>query len=208
MRSRVAAQALGIHLFGRGLGGIEDLGHVAAAHPRAPCPRRGSSRRSRRRCRASGPFWCADWWRNLLATSVVAGGAGIGAHKIAAALRPWPAPWPASPRAPEPPAWETHNIPAPSNNIKQARSPGLLPGAAPIGNCVTGPFLCIKYRLGCSHSRFRIQQARHPAAQNGKVPFGKPDPAAGLSVTFSRRRSLCGASPHASKTPISSGRNW
>src|ERR1017187_3011856 len=47
----------------------------------------------------------------------------------------------------------THNILAPSN-IKQARSPGLLPGAALIGNCVTGPSLCIeKYRLGCSHEQ-------------------------------------------------------
>jgi hypothetical protein len=49
---------------------------------------------------------------------------------------------------------------APRINIKQARNPGLLPGAAPIENCVTGLFLCIKYRLGCSHSRFREQQYR------------------------------------------------
>jgi hypothetical protein len=33
---------------------------------------------------------------------------------------------------------------APSINIKQARSPGNLPGAAPIGNRVTGTSLCIE----------------------------------------------------------------
>ena len=31
MCSRVATQAIGVHIFGRGLGGIENLGHVAAA---------------------------------------------------------------------------------------------------------------------------------------------------------------------------------
>src|ERR1039458_1270539 len=78
----------------------------------------------------------------------------------------------------------THNNPAPSNNIQQARNPGHLPGAAPIGNCVTGPSLCIDYRLGCSLSHFRIPVNRRPDAQNGNFPLGNAVPATAMSDTL------------------------
>ena len=65
MRSGVATEALGVNVFGRGLGGIEDLGYVAAAGHVLAARRRDSSRRSRRCCRASRPSWCGDCWRSL-----------------------------------------------------------------------------------------------------------------------------------------------
>ena len=68
----------------------------------------------------------------------VAGGAGLGADVTsdAAARRPWRgAAWLAGGGAAMAVA---QSMPAPSINIQHARSPGRNPGAAPIGNRVTG----------------------------------------------------------------------
>ena len=194
----MAAQALGVHLFGRGLGGIEDLRHVAAAlHvrlARAVAVLAGHAvvavQQSHLGVRVGGKF---------LGHLFMAGGAGLATHKIRRARPPWP-------RGGLPPgAWAastgTHNMPAPSNNIKQASNPSLLAGIAPNGNCVTGLSLCIEYRLECSRRRFRqktIPAPANPDSADCAATRGlrRPD--------FCGRCSLCGASLHDRKITTSS----
>jgi hypothetical protein len=75
---------------------------------------------------------------------------------------------------------------APSINIKQARSPGHLPGAALIGNCVTGPALCMKNTALCdliatsenSCTSFRLVRT---AISPGKCRVKKPEPGYGVA---------------------------
>jgi hypothetical protein len=83
---------------------------------------------------------------------------------------------------------------APSINIKQTRSPGCFPGAALIGNRVTGPSLCMKNTAlkELSGTTQKITVYSHSTAECWDFSMCAPAPPE-LPAVLPR----CGTSPHA-----------
>jgi hypothetical protein len=65
---------------------------------------------------------------------------------------------------------------APSSNIKQARRPGNMPGAAPIDNFVTGQSLCMKNTALCALvSSFANNRSSVSVVAHGNSLSGAPE---------------------------------
>ena len=139
----------------------------------------------------------------LLAHLFMAGGAGIRRPQSPTKPRPWPGYRPVFPFGAGAPSAVAHRMLAPSINIKQARSPGLFPGTAPISNCATGLSLCMKNTALCALIASLLNRCSIVSVvELGDSLRETPCTHQIRRTSFSRKLRLCGASLHAVKITV------
>ena len=147
MRSRMATLALGVDFLGRGFGGVKNLRHISAAF-HVCLARPVTVLAGDPICTVHQNHLAVADWCKILCHLLMAGGAGVSAHKVCGCGAF--AEEGVGLSAAAPPHALAQIIPAPSTNIRHARSPDHFPGTALIGNCVTGLSLCIEKATSCA----------------------------------------------------------